>query len=239
MLQDELALLPLTVRHKKRLIEEYGSLENSLEKGEAFKALRSVFPITVPDRPLQDNQKKPLQDQKLDSLKLQLLLSASQMVTENYPLPLVGVMQERFKDFRLTGSQYTEVSPASPLYSVDCEMVMTDEGSELARICVVDSTLAVVYHTLVKPGNPVRNYLTQYSGITPDLLEGVTTTLQEVQEAIIALLPPDAILVGQSLNCDLTAMKMMHPYVIDTSVCFNITGDRRRKSRFTSQLFYQ
>ena len=36
-MQEELALLPLTVKHKKRLIEEYGSLENSLEKGEAFK----------------------------------------------------------------------------------------------------------------------------------------------------------------------------------------------------------
>merc|ERR1719500_1934828 len=26
---------------------------------------------------------------------------------------------------------------------------------------------------------------------------------------------------------------MMHPYVIDTSVCFNITGDRRRKTKLS------
>ena len=41
-MQEELALLPLTVKHKKRLIEEYGSLENSLEKGEAFKVGEGV-----------------------------------------------------------------------------------------------------------------------------------------------------------------------------------------------------
>ena len=32
---------------------------------------------------------------------------------------------------------------------------------------------------------------------------------------------------------------MFHPYVIDTSVCFNITGDRRRKTKLSvlTQLF--
>lgn len=37
--------------------------------------------------------------------------------------------------------------------------------------------------------------------------------------------------VGQSLNCDLNAMKLMHPYVIDTSVIFNVSGDRNRKAK--------
>jgi hypothetical protein len=35
-----------------------------------------------------------------------------------------------------------------------------------------------------------------------------------VQAALRSLLPPDAILVGQSLNSDLNALKMMHPFVI-------------------------
>lgn len=55
--------------------------------------------------------------------------------------------------------------------------------------------------------------------------------MTQVQEEVCALLPSDAILVGQSLNCDLNAMKLMHPYVIDTSVIFNLTGDRNRKSK--------
>ena len=38
--------------------------------------------------------------------------------------------------------------------------------------------------------------------------------LSDVQTALRSLLPPDAILVGQSLNSDLNALKMMHPFVI-------------------------
>ena len=51
--------------------------------------------------------------------------------------------------------------------------------------------------------------------------------------ALQDLLPSDCILVGQSLNIDLAALQMMHLYVIDTSVCFNITGDRRRKIKLS------
>merc|ERR1719369_2459382 len=167
------------------------------------------------------------------SLKLKLLLSATQMLRESYPIPLTGSLAERYKDYKLTKESYSEVTAESPLFSVDCEMCVTSEGYELTRICVVDATLAVVYHTLVKPRNKIRNYLTQYSGITEEMLEGVTTRLEDVQKALQDLLPNDAILVGQSLNSDLFALQMMHPYVIDTSVCFNITGDRRRKTKLS------
>ena len=157
---EELAVMPITVSHKKRLIEEFGSLENSMEKGEAFKAFRSIFPISVSEtKPKEDSSEK-------ESLKLRLLLSATQMVTENYPLPLAGSLQERYRDFKPTSDQYIEVSPTSPLFSVDCEMCLTDMGSELTRICVVDSTLAVVYHKLVKPINKIRNYLTRCGRLT-------------------------------------------------------------------------
>lgn len=63
------------------------------------------------------------------------------------------------------------------------------------------------------------------------MLKGVTTRLEDVQQELRRILPSDAILVGQSLNGDLKALKLMHPYVIDTSVIFNLTGERRRKSK--------
>lgn len=40
------------------------------------------------------------------------------------------------------------------------------------------------------------------------MLENVTTTLGDVQKRLIALLPPDAILLGHSLENDLRALKV-------------------------------
>ena len=87
--------------------------------------------------------------------------------------------------------------------------------------------------SLVLPENPITNYLTQFSGITKSTLEGVTKRLTDVQDDLRKLLPRDAILVGQSLNSDLHALKMMHPYVIDTSVIYNVTGNRSRKTKLS------
>ena len=173
---EELSLLPLTVMHKERLIQQFGSLESACEKNEAFKAFRSIFPI-------KHLSSKALQGAG-DSLKLRLLLSATQMVADNYPLPLTGKLGTKYEEFVFSKAEYREVTPASPLFSLDCEMCLTEAGHELTRVCVVAARLAVVYHTLVKPRHEVRNYLTQYSGITADMLEGVTTTLEDVQTAL-------------------------------------------------------
>lgn len=58
------------------------------------------------------------------------------------------------------------------------------------------------------PHNPIINYLTMYSGITPRDLEGVTTSLAEVQKKLREVLPKDCILVGHSLENDLHALKV-------------------------------
>ncbi|KAG8235202.1 hypothetical protein J437_LFUL015296, partial [Ladona fulva] len=118
---------------------------------------------------------------------------------------------------------YKEVGLDSPLLAVDCEMCMTGKNRfELTRISVVDEDLNVVF-----------------SGITADHLKDVETRLSDVQKDLRNLLPPDAILVGQSLNFDLHAMRMMHPYVVDTSVIFNLTGERFKKTKLAtlSRLF--
>lgn len=48
------------------------------------------------------------------------------------------------------------------LLAIQCEMVITKSGQELARISIVDEGFQVVYDTLVKPGDPIIDYVTEY-----------------------------------------------------------------------------
>lgn len=107
------------------------------------------------------------------------------------------------------------------VYALDCEMVLTiDEVYSLARVSVLDWDGNVVLDRLVKPGLPVKNYNTMFSGITEQLLEGVTTTLADIQSELSGLLTRSAILLGHSLESDFNAMKMTHPFVLDTSLLY-------------------
>ncbi|XP_053384351.1 uncharacterized protein LOC123561923 [Mercenaria mercenaria] len=159
-----------------------------------------------------------------------LMLNTAQMICEGIPTP-IKTGNKRYKDYVFSKRKYKEVTDKSPLFAVDCEMVQTRASMmDLARVSFVDENLQVVYDSFVKPWAPVTNYVTQFSGITKEILDPVTTRLQDVQWVIQTYLPPDAILCGQSICGDLASMKIFHPYVIDTSVIYNLTGNRRVKS---------
>jgi len=157
-----------------------------------------------------------------------LLLSTLQLSIEKYPLLSCDA---NYSNFNKTKAKYSPVSDSSPIYSLDCEMCYTTaQKLEVTRLSVVDENYQVVYDTLVKPKNKIINYLTKYSGVTKKLLDPVNVTLDDVHKELNRILPEDAILCGQSLNSDLQALQLIHPYIIDTSVIYNLSGIRQIKS---------
>lgn len=52
------------------------------------------------------------------------------------------------------------------------------------------------------------------------MLEPVQTTLATIQSRLLDLLHSKVILVGHSLNADLAAVGMTHPFIIDTSILY-------------------
>ncbi|KAJ0178293.1 hypothetical protein K1T71_006116 [Dendrolimus kikuchii] len=228
-LVQELALVPLSECEKETMIIKYGSMNLALEvRKDLMTMMKAVFPVT-------NQESKLVTSSVLDKFpRTQLILSAWQLIEENYPLPLNGKLKDAYSDYVMTKDEYAPVTSNSPLFGLDCEMCLTSAGSELTRICLVNENHKTVYETFVKPYNSILDYLTRYSGVTRDSMHNVTKRLEDVQKELRDILPSDAILVGQSLNIDLHALKMMHPYIIDTSLIYNFTGDRNRKPKLKS-----
>ncbi|CAG0883617.1 unnamed protein product [Cyprideis torosa] len=276
---EELMLVPLSMNRRYKLTRAYGSIEGAVASGTLMQRMRAFFPITKDN----NNMAAPIQDEPSAFSRLDLLLNVEQMLREKYPFPSnragagrldpVDELESsscsgRSSDagFRHSRSSYAEVTSNSPLFSLDCEMCQTASGEKvLTRVAVVDEDLKLVYHSFVKPHEEITDYLTEYSGVTPEMLFGVTKRLEDVQRELEEILPPDAILVGHSLSNDLHALKrslisviqrslisviqrslisvimncrldpiirqIFHPYVIDTSVIYNLSGERSRKPK--------
>ncbi|KAK2629452.1 hypothetical protein QTJ16_000272 [Diplocarpon rosae] len=140
----------------------------------------------------------------------------------------VDTMVEHLKDGTPPENEVESgsITAGREILAMDCEMCVTgrQEGSRdelsLTRISIVGWDGSVVLDELVKPDKPIIDYVTQYSGITEAMIAPVTTTLSDIQKKLVEILHPRTILIGHSLNSDLNALQVTHPFIIDTAIIY-------------------
>eukprot|EP00968_Pinguiococcus_pyrenoidosus_P012964 scaffold1160_cov261-Pinguiococcus_pyrenoidosus.AAC.11 len=158
----------------------------------------------------------------------------------------------------VSGEPETGREPRRRTFAMDCEMVETAAGFELARLSIVqlmgealvqppqetaspsrkrprpqDGGLetSAVLDVFVLPRNPVLNYLTKYSGITKEILDGTRVTFAQARAAVLRLLRRQDVLVGHSLENDLKCLRIAHRRIVDTSILYaHPQGPPRRAS---------
>lgn len=142
-----------------------------------------------------------------------LLLTGEQLAKHLYPMVLPA-----------DASGWVETvpfeHPGLTIFALDCEMCLSGTEKVLTRVSLVNFDGEVVLDELVKPELPITDYVTKYLGISEELLEGVTTTLADIQKRLCETILALDVLIGHSLEGDLKVLQLKHTNIVDTALCF-------------------
>lgn len=120
----------------------------------------------------------------------------------------------------------------SKVIGLDCEMVFTTKGFELARITVIDYfTRKEVSDIFVKPFGEVVDFNTRYSGIHE--LDGNFLPWDQAMAKLGESMDSQTIVLVHGGDNDFHAIRAIHENIIDTSILFptkHETGPWRRWS---------
>ncbi|XP_042900175.1 exonuclease GOR isoform X2 [Parasteatoda tepidariorum] len=149
-----------------------------------------------------------------------------------YPVHICGDPLLNFTEFKsIRDKRQVRMDQLRGVYGLDCEMVYTGKGLEVAKVGLVNEEGFTIYESFVQPENEILDYCTKYSGITAKDLLGVTTTLHDVQTFLDRLLHSQCILVGHGLEGDLRCLRLTHTKIVDTSVVFPRSDGSKPKLR--------
>ncbi|RYP43430.1 hypothetical protein DL768_009918 [Monosporascus sp. mg162] len=109
---------------------------------------------------------------------------------------------------------------------LDCEIAGIPGGrGDVVSICVIDFlTGEVLVNSLVKPRRPIIDWLCYCSDVTPAIMSSAVAHKQALdgwEGARVELcrhIDEDTVLVGQSLNYDLRALRVIHGKILDTAI---------------------
>lgn len=174
---------------------------------------------------LSKNQKKAIQKEN-ENRKIilpDLYLKLEDLLFNNYPIhkDVEGATQQmidKTNDYKSTTDFNHE---GSKTFALDCEMCRSATGIVLARVSLTDFDNNIIIDELIKPKEPIVDYLTQYSGITEEKIAKAETSVEEIQDKILSIVSSNDTLVGHSLESDLNILKIKHPKIVDTSICFD------------------
>ncbi|CAO3675785.1 unnamed protein product [Rhizopus stolonifer] len=211
------ASMPFLTRQSRYMLLHRVSGEKAQMNSIVADMLQCKMSITKKEKVVDENQKK-IQSFK-DNMKGYYVLTLEEMKSAGYPIPTcldsTVVLPNGWKETRLPVDE--ELKEHKRIVAVDCEMVLTEKGSALARVTLISEDGNILLDELVKPDEPVTDYLTQYSGITPEALGAATCSLRRAQKHIRKIVNHNVILVGHGLENDLNAIQITHPYCADTS----------------------
>ncbi|GIL80815.1 hypothetical protein Vretimale_9413 [Volvox reticuliferus] len=195
---------------------------------------RGVLPPAPPGEPAcsdgADSQQDPQQQPEADPSTQQVSVWSLIHRTRAHPkygthygnLPSYSAGWTRVKRSHLSAA----VRPR--LLALDCEMCATEEDeSALLGVCVVDEFGEVLYREIVRPEGRIKDLRTALTGVTSAALVNIKVTAKDAQRAVCKLLEGDGsngrpvVLVGHALHHDLTALRLDHQPVIDTSLIFS------------------
>eukprot|EP00597_Dinobryon_sp_UTEXLB2267_P001970 CAMPEP_0170074726 /NCGR_PEP_ID=MMETSP0019_2-20121128/11976_1 /TAXON_ID=98059 /ORGANISM="Dinobryon sp., Strain UTEXLB2267" /LENGTH=271 /DNA_ID=CAMNT_0010285209 /DNA_START=545 /DNA_END=1360 /DNA_ORIENTATION=+ len=127
-----------------------------------------------------------------------------------------------------------QVPPGHPVFSIDVECVATGvnhNARSVAQVALVDEWSRPVFNVFVKQDKPVVSYITELTGLTKEVLEQYGLPMAEAMANLRAHLPPNAVLVGQSILRDVEwlqlAAEVDYASLIDLSGLFRVWNPAR------------